>query len=98
MRNRCFVHWLLRSRTHTVAPKQKPGETMELLDLVPPDLGVTAAGLYIIDDDGLRPLAGPFASESAAIAWIVQRQDNVIRPAANPGVRHALAVQAALAV
>ncbi len=70
---------------------------MELLDLAPPEFGVSAAGLYIIDDDGLRPLAGPFTSESAAIAWIVQRQDGLSRAAVGSTVRHALTVQAALA-
>lgn len=70
---------------------------MELLDLVPPDFGVSAAGLYIIDDDGLRPLAGPFTSETAAIAWIVQRQDSTCRAVIGSGVRQALTVQAALA-
>lgn len=70
---------------------------MELLDLLPPAFGVVTAGLYIIDDDGLRPLAGPFTSESAAIAWIVQRQDRLSRAVIGSGVRHALTVQAALA-
>lgn len=70
---------------------------MELLDLAPPGFGVTAAGVYIIDDDGLRPLAGPFTSEAAAIAWIVQRQDSLGHAAATPAVRHALTLQAALA-
>jgi hypothetical protein len=48
---------------------------MELLDLQPPDYGVHVTGLYIIDDDGERVFAGPFDSETAAIAWIAQRQD-----------------------
>ena len=55
---------------------------MELLDLQPPDYGVRSTGIYIIDDDGLRVFAGPFESESTAIAWIIQRQEtmNLRRP------------------
>ena len=50
---------------------------MELLDLQPPDYGVRSTGIYIIDDDGLRVFAGPFESESTAIAWIIQRQETI---------------------
>ena len=50
---------------------------MELLDLQPPDYGVCSTGIYIIDDDGLRVFAGPFESEAAAIAWIIQRQETM---------------------
>jgi hypothetical protein len=52
---------------------------MELLDLQPPDYGVHSTGIYIIDDDGLRVFAGPFASEASAIAWIIQRQETMNR-------------------
>jgi hypothetical protein len=55
------------------------GKTMELLDLQPPDYGVYIAGLYIIADDGEHVFAGPFDSETAAIAWITQRQDALRR-------------------
>jgi hypothetical protein len=55
---------------------------MELLDLQPPDYGVHVTGLYIIDDDGECVFAEPFGSETAAIAWIAQRQDAL-------GCRHA---------
>lgn len=70
---------------------------MELLDLDPAEFGVADAGLYIIDDDGLRPLAGPFTSESAAITWIVQRQEMLNRTAVAAYLPKPLAVQAALA-
>jgi hypothetical protein len=50
---------------------------MELLDLQPPDYGACSAGIYIIDDDGLRVFAGPFESEATAIAWIIQRQETM---------------------
>jgi hypothetical protein len=39
--------------------------------------GVRSMGIYIIDDDGLRIFAGPFESESTAIAWIIQRQETM---------------------
>lgn len=52
---------------------------MELLQLEPPNYGVTATGIYIIDDDGTDVLAGPFDSETAALIWIAQRQDNLLR-------------------
>jgi hypothetical protein len=50
---------------------------MELLDLQPPDYGVRSTGIYIIDDDGLRVFAGPFASEATAIAWIIQHRETM---------------------
>jgi hypothetical protein len=43
---------------------------MELLELAPPQLGVTDSGIYVIDDDGAQVLAGPFAEETEALAWI----------------------------
>jgi hypothetical protein len=52
---------------------------MELLQLDPPDYGVHVTGIYIIDDDGRAVLAGPFDSETAAIYWIDQRQENLNR-------------------
>lgn len=69
---------------------------MELRDLAPPDFGVVAPGIYIIDDDGLCLLAGPFDAETAAIAWIVERQESFGRTPATSAVRYALTVQAAL--
>ena len=47
---------------------------MELLELTPPEFGVAEPGVYAVDDDGAQILAGPFDSESAALAWIEQRQ------------------------
>ena len=47
---------------------------MELLLLEPPDYGVPIPGIYVIDDDGTNVVAGPFVSETAAIAWINKRQ------------------------
>jgi hypothetical protein len=52
---------------------------MELLQLEPPDYGVRTMGIYIIDDDGIGICAGPFDSETAAIGWINQRQEMLIR-------------------
>jgi hypothetical protein len=54
------------------------GETMELLQLEPPDYGVPVTGIYIIDDDGVAVFAGPFESETAAIGWIDRRQEMLI--------------------
>lgn len=48
---------------------------MELLQLEPPDHGAHTTGLYIVDDDGINICAGPFDSETAAIGWIVRRQN-----------------------
>ena len=48
---------------------------MELLQLEPPDFGVSTPGIYVIDDDGTEVIAGPFQSEAAALAWISQRQE-----------------------
>ncbi len=47
---------------------------MELLELQPPHYGVRASGIYIIDDEGTRVIAGPFQSEVTAIDWIELRQ------------------------
>ena len=52
---------------------------MELLHLEPPDYGVRTMGIYIIDDDGIGVCAGPFDSETAAISWIDQRHETIIR-------------------
>ena len=52
---------------------------MELLELEPPDYGVHTTGIYVIDDDGIGVRAGPFESETAAIRWIDQRQEILLR-------------------
>ena len=52
---------------------------MELLELDSPSYGVSTPGIYIIDDDGERVCAGPFASEMAAIAWIDLRQQSFVQ-------------------
>jgi hypothetical protein len=50
---------------------------MELLQLEPPDYCVHSSGIYVIDDDGIAVVAGPFDSEIAAVAWITQRQERL---------------------
>ena len=52
---------------------------MELLELDSPSYGVSTPEIYIIDDDGERVCAGPFASEIAAIAWIDLRQQSFVQ-------------------
>jgi hypothetical protein len=52
---------------------------MELLHLEPADYGVHATGIYVIDDDGISVLAGPFESEAAALRWIDQRLEALRR-------------------
>jgi hypothetical protein len=74
-----FRAWHAFTAAPTVAVTQHCGETMELLDLQPPDYGVHSKGIYIIDDDGVRIFAGPFDSETAAITWIIQRQEGLSR-------------------
>ena len=73
------MHWLAFAVTPTVATDNSHGGTMELLQLEPPDYGVCTMGIYIIDDDGIGVCAGPFDSETAAIGWIDQRQETLIR-------------------
>jgi hypothetical protein len=77
LRNLGFVRWHAFTVAPTVALTQQRGETMELLDLQPPDYGVRSTGIYIIDDDGIRIFAGPFDSETAAITWIIHRQEDL---------------------
>ena len=43
---------------------------MEILELSPGELGVDSAGVYVVDDGGRHVLAGPFATEIAALVWI----------------------------
>ena len=43
---------------------------MELLHLSPPHLGVRLPGIYVLDDEGDRVLAGPFAAAREAVTWI----------------------------
>ena len=73
------MHWLALAATLTVAGDNSCGGNMELLQLEPPDYGVRAMGIYIIDDDGIGVCAGSFDSETAAIGWIDQRQETLIR-------------------
>jgi hypothetical protein len=61
---------------------------MELLQLDAPDYGVTATGIYIVDDDGTDVLAGPFDSEPTALVWIAQRQENLIRRSQTAAMLH----------
>ena len=73
------MHWLAFAVTRTVAADNSHGGTMELLQLEPPDYGVCTMGVYMIDDDGIGICDGPFDSETAAIGWIDQRQEMLIR-------------------
>ncbi|MDQ2741068.1 MAG: hypothetical protein M3Z66_02025 [Chloroflexota bacterium] len=43
---------------------------MEVCDLSPGEFGVTVAGIYVVNEDGDRVLAGPFGAEADALAWI----------------------------
>ncbi len=43
---------------------------MELLYLSPPRSGVRLSGIYVLDDEGERVLAGPFMSLREAVRWI----------------------------
>ncbi len=43
---------------------------MELLYLFPPRSGVRLSGIYVLDDDGERVLAGPFMNARNAVRWI----------------------------
>ena len=52
---------------------------MELLELRPPEFGVTKPGVYVVDDDGAQVRAGPFDNDTAALAWIEQRQYGLSR-------------------
>ena len=79
MRNLGFVRWLPPADSRTVQPHIMTWGDDGALDLQPPDYGVHSTGIYIIDDDGLRVFAGPFASEATAIAWIIQRQETMNR-------------------
>ena len=71
--------WRDLANLPTVTIALQRGETMELLQLEPPDYGVPTTGIYIIDDDGIGVCAGPFDSETAALRWIDQRQENLTR-------------------
>lgn len=43
---------------------------MELLYLSPPQSDVQLSGVYVLDDEGERVLAGPFLSSRDAVRWI----------------------------
>ena len=47
---------------------------MELLELTPPEFGVAAAGVYVLDNDRAAICAGPFATDALALSWIEKRQ------------------------
>lgn len=61
---------------------------MELLLLDPPDHGAHSTGIYIIGDDGIDICAGPFDSETAAIQWIVLRQEISARRSHSEAATH----------
>ena len=65
---------------------------MELRQLEPPDYDVHTTGIYIVDDDGVRVFAD---SETAAIGWIVQRQQDMNRRRSvhQSGVHRSIAVR-----
>lgn len=48
---------------------------MQILELSRGEFAVIQPGIYIVDDEELHVLAGPFASEDVAMAWI-DNQDN----------------------
>jgi hypothetical protein len=56
-----------RRHVSTLGLQTATGKIMELLELEPPQYGVRISGIYVIDDDGIATLAGPFGSEPAAI-------------------------------
>jgi hypothetical protein len=71
------VHFTLGSTCARVLARgcqSTDGESMELLELMPPEFGVAEAGVYVIDDDGTGIYAGPFDDDAAALGWIEQRQ------------------------
>ncbi len=43
---------------------------VELLYLSPPRSGLRLSGIYVLDDEGERVLAGPFMSPRDAVRWI----------------------------
>jgi hypothetical protein len=43
---------------------------MQLLELRSNELGVNTRGIYVVDDDEARVIAGPFDTDSLAAAWI----------------------------
>ena len=43
---------------------------MPLRYLTPPRSGVRLSGIYVLDDEGKRVLAGPFMSPREAVRWI----------------------------
>jgi hypothetical protein len=64
----------LHTYRHTI---QRRGEPMELLQLDPTEYGVHSTGIYIIDDDGIKVCAGPFDTETAAIASIEAHRETM---------------------
>jgi hypothetical protein len=43
---------------------------VQLLELDPDELGVARHGIYVVDDDDVRVIAGPFDTEAMALEWI----------------------------
>jgi hypothetical protein len=44
--------------------------SVQLLELDPDELGVASHGIYVVDDDEVRVIAGPFDTEALALEWI----------------------------
>ena len=71
------MRWFDAGCVSTLGLQTLTGKIMELLELEPPQYGVRISGIYVIDDDGIATLAGPFGSEPAAIRWIEQLRDKL---------------------
>ena len=47
---------------------------MQLLELGPCELGVHSHGIYVVDDEERRVIAGLFDTVTSAVAWIDDRR------------------------
>ena len=75
MRNlRVFSLGITRGPFLALGSDWQVGASMELLELMPPEFGVSESGVYVVDDDGVQVRAGPFDNDGAALAWIERRQ------------------------
>ncbi len=48
---------------------------MQLLQLSSRELGVAIGGIYVVDDEEIHILAGPFATEAGGVSWIEHHKE-----------------------
>ena len=61
---------MLPVRAYATSQSARRVGSVQLLELDSDELDVASHGIYVVDDDDVRVLAGPFDTEALAVEWI----------------------------